>query len=197
MRTSALADLALGETPPSIQHLIGVFKWFDGRVESMRGTARRHEEAVSPVIATVLLLAITVMLSSMVFVLMQGALTTVEKSAPQATVSVRGLDNGFHVVRITSLDQSIDPGRLQFDLLPADTTQDLPIRGQVSDADVYGVIGTNISFHDRDAGYSVTQGDYFVIDSQTIGADDGTWRFRLVDETSSALIVDVALPAMS
>ena len=104
----------------------------------MRGTAVRDEEAVSPVIATVLLLAITVMLSSMVFVLMQGALTTVEKSAPQASVSVRALDNGFHVVRITSLDQSIDPARLQFDLLPADTTQDLPIRGQVADADVYG-----------------------------------------------------------
>ena len=163
----------------------------------MRGTAARDEEAVSPVIATVLLLAITVMLSSMVFVLMQGALTTVEKSAPQATVSVRGLDNGFHVVRITSLDQSIDPARLQFDLLPADTTEHLPIRGQVSDADVYGVVGTNISFHDRDAGYSVTQGDYFVIDSETIGADDGNWRFRLVDQTSSALIVDVALPAMA
>ncbi|MDP6200208.1 MAG: type IV pilin N-terminal domain-containing protein [Candidatus Poseidonia sp.] len=163
----------------------------------MRGAVVRDEEAVSPVIATVLLLAITVMLSSMVFVLMQGALTTVEKSAPQATVSVRALDNGFHVVRITSLDQSIDPARLQFDLLPADTTQDLPIRGQVADADVYGVVGTNISFHDRDAGYSVTQGDYFVIDSETIGADDGNWRFRLVDQTSSALIVDVALPAMA
>ena len=39
--------------------------------------------------------------------------------------------------------------------------------------------------------------DYFVIDSETIGADDGTWRFRLVDQTSSALIVDVALPAMA
>ena len=121
----------------------------------MGGSIRRDDEAVSPVIATVLLLAITVMLSSMVFVLMQGALTTVEKSAPQATVSVRGLDNGFHVVRITSLDQSIDPGRLQFDLLPANTTENLPIRGQVSDADVYGVIGTNISFHDRDAGLSL------------------------------------------
>lgn len=46
----------------------------------MRGTLRRDGEAVSPVIATVLLLAITVMLSSMVFVLMQGALTTVEKA---------------------------------------------------------------------------------------------------------------------
>jgi len=151
---------------------------------------------VSPVIATVLLLAITVILSSMVFVLMQGALTTVEKSPPQATVSVRSLDNGFHVVRITSLDQSIDPARLQYDLLPANLTDSLPIRGQVSDSDVYGVIGSNFSFHDRDAGYSVTQGDYFVIDSQTIGADDGTWRFRLVEQTAGVLLIDVTLPAM-
>ena len=147
-------------------------------------------------IATVLLLAITVMLSSMVFVLMQGALTTVEKSPPQATVSVRALDNGFHVVRITSLDQSIDPARLQYDLLPTNLSQALPMRGQVSDADVYGVIGTNFSFHDRDAGYSVTQGDYFVIDSKTIGADDGTWRFRLVEESAGVLLIDVTLPAM-
>jgi flagellin-like protein len=162
----------------------------------MRGTLRRDGEAVSPVIATVLLLAITVILSSMVFVLMQGALTTVEKSPPQATVSVRSLDNGFHVVRITSLDQSIDPARLQYDLLPANLTDSLPIRGQVSDSDVYGVIGSNFSFHDRDAGYSVTQGDYFVIDSQTIGADDGTWRFRLVEQTAGVLLIDVTLPAM-
>lgn len=163
----------------------------------MRGSIRRDDEAVSPVIATVLLLAITVMLSSMVFVMMQGALTTVEKTAPQATVSVRALDNGFHVVRITSLDQSIDPARLQYTLQPAETNQSLLIRGDVADTDVYGVIGTNISFHDRDAGYSVTQGDYFVIDSATIGADDGTWRFKLVEQTSSSLIVDVSLPAMS
>jgi len=100
-------------------------------------------------------------------------------------------------VRITSLDQSIDPARLQYTLQPADTNQSLLIRGDVADTDVYGVIGTNISFHDRDAGYSVTQGDYFVIDSATIGADDGTWRFKLVEQASSSLIVDVSLPAMS
>jgi len=161
------------------------------------GACRGDDEAVSPVIATVLLLAITVMLSSMVFVLMQGALTTVEKSAPQATVSVRALDNGFHVIRITSLDQSIDPARLKFDLLPSNLTSDLPIRGHVSDADVYGVIGSNISFHDRDAGYSVTQGDYFVIDAMALGATDGEWRFRLVEETAGVLLIDVALPPMN
>ena len=69
----------------------------------------QNDEAVSPVIATVLLLAITVMLSGMVFVLMQGALSTTEKAPPQMTVSVRALDNGYHVIRITTLDQTLDP----------------------------------------------------------------------------------------
>ena len=77
---------------------------------------RRDEEAVSPVIATVLLLAITVMLSGMVFVLMQGALETGEKAPPQMTVSVRSLDNGYHVIRITTLDQTLDPARISFSL---------------------------------------------------------------------------------
>jgi flagellin-like protein len=162
----------------------------------MRGNIRRDEGAVSPVIATVLLLAITVMLSSMVFVLMQGALTTVEKSPPQATVSVRALDNGFHVVRITSLDQSIDPARLEYTLLPSNMTTSLPMGGYVADSNVYGVIGSNVSFHDRDAGYSVTQGDYFVIDSETIGSNDGTWRFKLVEKSAGVLLIDVTLPAM-
>ena len=160
----------------------------------MRVHQRREDEAVSPVIATVLLLAIKVMLSSMVFVLMQGALTSVEKAPPQATVSVRALDNGFHVVRITSLDQSIDPARLEFTLQPGNMSSAFTLGGHVADADVYGVIGSNLSFHDRDAGYSVTQGDYFVIDSATVGSDDGTWRFKLVEETAGVLLIDVLLP---
>ena len=76
----------------------------------------RDTEAVSPVIATVLLLAITVMLSSMVFVMMQGAINSVEKAEPEVSVSVKGLDNGFHVVRITNLDQSLDPARLEYQI---------------------------------------------------------------------------------
>jgi len=133
-------------------------------------------------------------LSSMVFVLMQGALTSVEKAPPQASVSVRALDNGFHVVRITSLDQSIDPARLEFTLLPGNLSSAFTLGGHVADADVYGVVGSNLSFHDRDAGYSVTQGDYFVIDSATVGSDDGTWRFKLVEETAGVLLIDVLLP---
>ena len=141
-----------------------------------RGIITDDERAVSPVIATVLLLAITVMLSSMVFVMMQGALTSVEKSSPEASVSVRGLSNGFHVVRLTSLDQALDPSQLEYQLISSDGTK---FSGFVSDSNVYGVIGSNISFHDRDAGYSVTKGDYFVIDSDTIGSDNGEWKLKL------------------
>ena len=153
------------------------------------------DRAVSPVIATVLLLAITVMLSSMVFVMMQGALTTVEKSEPQASASVRGLSNGFHVVRLASLDQSLDPARLEFQLTPL-SGQGNEITGFVDDTDVYGVIGSNVSFHDRDAGYLVTKGDYFVIDSKSIGSDDGEWKFKLIDLSSNTLLIDIQLTAI-
>jgi flagellin-like protein len=111
------------------------------------------DEAVSPVIATVLLLAITVMLSGMVFVLMQGALETGEKAPPQMTVSVRALDNGYHVIRITTLDQTLDPSRISFSLSEQDNANGTEFLGFVDDSDVYSVIGANISFHDRDASY--------------------------------------------
>tara|TARA_B100001250_G_scaffold396885_1_gene403363 strand:+ start:695 stop:1189 length:495 start_codon:yes stop_codon:yes gene_type:complete len=156
-------------------------------------SVQSDEDAVSPVIATVLLLAITVMLSSMVFVMMQNAITSVEKSEPQITVSVKGLSNGFHVVRVTSLDQALDPARLEYQIYSNSNPNSVEISGFVDDQDVYGVIGSNISFHDRDAGYSVTQGDYFVIDSETIGSKDGTWKLKLIDQSSSTLLFDITL----
>ena len=136
---------------------------------------RSDEEAVSPVIATVLLLAITVMLSGMVFVLMQGALETGEKAPPQMTVSVRSLDNGYHVIRITTLDQTLDPGRISFSLAEQNNANGTEFTGFVDDSDVYSVIGSNVSFHDRDASYSISAGDYFVINSREIGTDVGDW----------------------
>lgn len=152
-----------------------------------------EDDAVSPVIATVLLLAITVMLSSMVFVMMQGAINSVEKSEPEITVSVKGLSNGFHVVRITSLDQALDPARLEYQIYDENDLNSRQHSGFVDDPDVYGVVGSNVSFHDRDAGYSVTQGDYFVIDSETIGSKDGTWSMKLIDQSSDKLLFDVKL----
>lgn len=152
------------------------------------------EEAVSPVIATVLLLAITVLLTSMVFIMFQGALSTTEKSPPQASTSVKGLENGFHVVRLSSLDQALDPAAVRYTLY--NSSSGTVEQGYLVDNDVYGVVGAPVSFHDRDAGYSVTQGDYLVISSEDLGADEGGWRLQLVDERSGVVLVDVRLPAI-
>ncbi|MBL6882213.1 MAG: type IV pilin N-terminal domain-containing protein [Candidatus Poseidoniaceae archaeon] len=157
---------------------------------------RSDEEAVSPVIATVLLLAITVMLSGMVFVLMQGALETGEKAPPQMTVSVRSLDNGYHVIRITTLDQTLDPGRISFSLDEQNNANGTEFTGFVDDSDVYSVIGSNVSFHDRDASYSISAGDYFVINSREIGTDVGDWGFTLLDQELQYVLVRIDLPPM-
>ena len=158
---------------------------------------RNDDEAVSPVIATVLLLAITVMLSGMVFVLMQGALQTTEKAPPQMTVSVRSLDNGYHVIRVTSLDQTLDPGRISFSLQEDGSNGNGSFNGYVNDAEVYSVIGSNISFHDRDASYSISAGDYFVVHSEAIGSDEGVWTFSLLDESIQYVLVRIDLPPMT
>ena len=160
-------------------------------------TIDTNDEAVSPVIATVLLLAITVMLSGMVFVLMQGALNSTEKAPPQMTVSVRSLDNGYHVVRITTLDQTLDPGRISFSLQEQGSTINASFTGYVNDAEVYSVIGSNISFHDRDASYSISAGDYFVIHSEAIGTNEGVWTFVLLEESIQYVLIRVDLPPLN
>ena len=105
----------------------------------------RDDQAVSPVIATVLLLAITVLLSSMVFVMMSTTLDTVEKADPKASVSVRALSNGYHVVSITSIDQSLDPSKVEWAIVNQSAQSIKEHYGFVDDADVYGTVGSNVS----------------------------------------------------
>ena len=60
----------------------------------MRRDWTDNDEAVSPVIATVLLMAITVLLASAVYLLVDDAITTPDKGEPYAKMSVRALDMG-------------------------------------------------------------------------------------------------------
>ena len=157
----------------------------------------RDDQAVSPVIATVLLLAITVLLSSMVFVMMSTTLDTVEKAEPKASVSVRALSNGYHVVSITSIDQSLDPSKVEWSIVNQTGQSNVEHKGFVDDSDVYGTVGSNISFHDRDAGWSITKGDYFVINCEVIECDSGNHYFQLVNKGSNGkntLLAKIKLP---
>ena len=169
------------------------FKLFKRWLVFMR-QADDRDEAVSPVIATVLLLAITVMLTSMVFVIMQGAVGSVDKRAPNVTVNVKGLSNGYHVIRFVDMDQHLDPSMVVYRLDSDKNTQGFDLEGRISDGDVYGRVGTNVSFHDRDAGWTINEGDYLVINSEELGAQDGGWKLTLISQQSNAVVAEVILP---
>ena len=72
--------------------------------------------------------------------------------------------------------------RISFNLQEQGNTNNSSFTGFVNDAEVYSVIGSNISFHDRDASYSISAGDYFVINSREIGVDQGDWTFVMLDQ---------------
>ena len=63
------------------------------------------QEAVSPVIATVLLLAITVLLTSGIYIMVQDAVQAPDKGTPYGPVSSQSLDNGIQDVRVSDISK--------------------------------------------------------------------------------------------
>ena len=89
----------------------------------IRHVDRDGEEdgAVSPVIATVLLLAITVLLTSGIYLMVQDAVRVPDKGIPYSQLSSQSLDNGFQVVRVTDLSTELLTATVKFQLISAIT----------------------------------------------------------------------------
>ena len=153
-----------------------------------------EDEAVSPVIATVLLMAITVLLASAVYLMVDDAIAAPDKGAPYATMSVRALDNGFQVVRFTELSQNLYTTNVQFSIVPPPGVNASTISGHVNDANVYGAIGETVTFHDRDASFTVNRGDYFVINATAAGTEEGGWTMFIRSEGNSGSTELAAMP---
>mgnify|MGYP001158293901 CR=1 FL=1 len=169
------------------------------RVLENKSSSRRiidDDHGVSPVIATILLLAITVLLTGMLFMMFQSSLLSIEKNPPSALLTVRSLDNGFQVVEFSELDQQLDPNSLEFQLIPNNLSSSDAIVGIAGDSDVYGVIGNDVSFYDRDSRFTVSQGDYFVINASAAGTGDGEWTMRLFYYATQSQIGQISLPSV-
>ncbi|MAT48826.1 MAG: hypothetical protein CMA27_03240 [Euryarchaeota archaeon] len=162
----------------------------------IRRSLDSDESAVSPVIATVLLLAITVLLTSIIVIMISGSINTAEKAPPIAEVSVTGLENGFQIVKFTDLNKHLDPDMVQFNIYHSEDLNQTGFKGFAGDADVYGRIGSVIAFHDKDAMYTVNEGDYFIINSTAAGTDDGMWIMRLYYQRSNSELSEIRLPAL-
>ena len=160
----------------------------------MRRARVCDDEAVSPVIATVLLMAITVLLASAAYLMIDDAIAAPDKGAPYATMSVRALDNGFQVVRFTELSQNLHTSGVSFSIVPPPGVNASSITGHVNDADVYGSVGETVTFHDRDASFTVNRGDYFVINATAAGTEEGGWTIYIRAQGNSGTTELAAMP---
>lgn len=159
------------------------------------GDLREGRDAVSPVIATVLLLAITVSLSSVIFLMVSENFQSVEKRPVNGRVTLQVVEDRYHVIRIVSLDEPLSPYTVQWRLTRLDTTGDdlTSFSGTVEQADVYNQVGTPITYQDVDAAFSVNVGDYFVIDAEQTGVDEGNWEFLLFETMSESTVARILI----
>ena len=118
-------------------------------------SASDYREAVSPVIATVLLLAITVLLTSGIYIMVQDAVQAPDKGTPYGQLTSQSLENGFQVVRVSDLSNELMINTIKFQIISNNGTI---IEGLANDASVYGAIGSDVTFQDRDAGLTLNRG---------------------------------------
>jgi len=129
--------------------------------------------------------------------MIDDAIAAPDKGQPYAKISVQALDNGFQVVRFTELNQNLHTSTVSFSIVPPPGFNGSTVAGNVSDSDVYGAIGNEVTFHDRDASFTVNRGDYFVINASAVGSDVGDWTFyvRSLGTSGTTELAAVPLPA--
>jgi flagellin-like protein len=88
----------------------------------MKSVIRKDEAAVSPVIATILMVAITVVLAAVLYVMVSGLITPVGGNKPLVTFSAATQANGNATIGIAGASQSVSPSNYKVNLMVGTTT---------------------------------------------------------------------------
>src|SRR5438445_3587926 len=89
---------------------------------TMKSVIRKDEAAVSPVIATILMVAITVVLAAVLYVMVSGLITPVGGNKPLVTFSAATQANGNATIGIAGASQSVSPSNYKVNLMVGTTT---------------------------------------------------------------------------
>ena len=89
---------------------------------TMKSVIRKDEAAVSPVIATILMVAITVVLAAVLYVMVSGLITPVGGNKPLVTFSGVDQSLGNATIGIAGASQSVSPSNYKVNLMVGTTT---------------------------------------------------------------------------
>jgi len=82
----------------------------------MKNVIRKDEEAVSPVIATILMVAITVVLAAVLYVMVSGLITPVGGNKPLVTFSAVSQASGNATISVAGASQAVSPSNYKVNL---------------------------------------------------------------------------------
>ncbi len=136
---------------------------------------RKDEKAVSPVIATILMVAITVVLAAVLYVMVTGLIgggssqpPTIQLGAQQPTgvagtytIRVDGVDRAVALTSFSVMLQNITTTPSNIWTTPKDVTNG--VIGSGSGSGASGANGLTLSFTDTNGDTKFNQGDYFTL----------------------------------
>ena len=82
----------------------------------MKSVIRKDEAAVSPVIATILMVAITVVLAAVLYVMVSGLITPVGGNKPLVTFAAVTQASGNATITVAGASQSVSPSNYKVNL---------------------------------------------------------------------------------
>src|SRR6267378_3061296 len=82
----------------------------------MKGVIHKDEAAVSPVIATILMVAITVVLAAVLYVMVSGLITPVGGNKPLVTFAAVTQASGNATISVAGASQSVSPSNYKVNL---------------------------------------------------------------------------------
>lgn len=158
-----------------------------------------NEEAVSPVIAVILMVAITVVLAAVLYVWASSFFGT-QKQTPQGAFTASKVDEQTWTISVVKMSPQVSVNSVDYFLLGADGNTHAT--GTVADS--YGYFlgqGKGIVFADNDFDGKVSPGDLFTIHAGEKGDSDmeslnnlNNFKFRLkFDPTGEQIGVDISL----
>jgi archaeal type IV pilus assembly protein PilA len=143
----------------------------------MKSVIRKDEAAVSPVIATILMVAITVVLAAVLYVMVSGLITSPGANKPLVTFNAVSQASGNATISIAGASQSASPSNYKVNLQVGTTTGSamaMPATGGTSVNVVVGATTYRVYWTDIGGEKTVNAGDNFRITGNNIALPAAT-----------------------
>ena len=149
----------------------------------MRSVIRKDEAAVSPVIATILMVAITVVLAAVLYVMVSGLLTPIGANKPVLTFAGPTQSSGNVTVAVADASQSVAPSNYKVNLQVGTTIGTAVAMPTTNGGFVSVVVGSTtyrVYYYDIGGGLLVNGGDQFRTTGTNVALTSGAYTFYLL-----------------